>query len=140
MALDDTDRRLIALLRDNARLPTASLARHLGVARGTVQNRIDRLQAAGVLLGFTLRLHDAADQGVRAITTLEIRSSDQRAVVAGLKRIPEIRRIHSTNGRWDLVVELQAADLVALDRALGQLRSSRAVSHSETSILMAELG
>jgi hypothetical protein len=51
IGLDDTDRRLIQLLRADARLPAATLAKHLGVSRGTVQNRIERLRSAGVLLG-----------------------------------------------------------------------------------------
>ena len=54
--LDDIDRRLLALLRNDGRLPAATLARHLGVSRGTVQNRLDRLVVAGVILGFTVRL------------------------------------------------------------------------------------
>ncbi len=56
MAMDDTDRRLIGLLRENARLPVATLARRLKVSRGTVQNRINRLAAEGAITGFTVRL------------------------------------------------------------------------------------
>jgi DNA-binding Lrp family transcriptional regulator len=139
-ALDPIDRRLIELLRDNARLPLASLAKILGVSRGTVQNRIDRLRAAGILLGFTIRLGADAEAGViRAVTTLELRSGEVKAVVGTLKRNPEVSRIYSTNGRWDLVVELRAGDLAALDRVLGAIRAIRAVSHSETNILLAEL-
>jgi DNA-binding Lrp family transcriptional regulator len=139
-ALDPIDRRLIELLRDNARLPLASLAKILGVSRGTVQNRIDRLRAAGVLLGFTIRLGADAEAGViRAVTTLELRSGEVKAVVGTLKRNPEVSRIYSTNGRWDLVVELRAADLAALDRVLTEIRAIRAIAQSETNILLAEL-
>lgn len=137
--LDDTDRRLIQMLRDNARLPTSTLAKRLGVSRGTVQNRIDRLMTAGVLLGFTVRLRgDAEDGAIRAITALEVRSADTKAVVAALKRMPDVGRIHSTNGRWDLVVELNAADLATLDRVLHEIRDVRGVSASETSILLSD--
>ncbi|EWY38969.1 AsnC family transcriptional regulator [Skermanella stibiiresistens SB22] len=140
LSLDATDQRLIELLRDNARLPTATLARHLDVSRGTVQNRIDRLIRDKVLLGFTVRLRGDAQSGmVRAITSLEVRSSDHKTVVGALKRIPEVTRVHSTNGRWDLVAEINTADLVTLDRVLGEIRSNRAISHSETSILLAEV-
>ena len=70
IGLDDTDRRLIQLLRADARLPAATLAKHLGVSRGTVQNRIERLRSAGILLGFTVRLRgDVASAAVRAVTT-----------------------------------------------------------------------
>ncbi len=139
-SLDDTDRRLIGLLRENGRMPSATLARTLGVSRGTVQNRIDRLVAAGVLLGFTVRLSgDAATAGVRAIVAIEVRSADTRAVVTALRRMPEVARVHSTNGRWDLVAEIGTADLAALDRALTEIRALKAVANSETSILLAEL-
>src|SRR3974377_303567 len=59
--MDDTDRRLVALLRENARLPVATLAQLLKVSRGTVQNRIDRLTADGVIGGFTVRLKTEAE-------------------------------------------------------------------------------
>ena len=139
IALDAIDRQLIEQLRNNSRLPTATLAKRLGVSRGTVQNRIDRLTEGGVLMGFTIRLRgDEADGAIRAITALELRSGEARAAIAALKRCPEVSRIYSTNGRWDLVVELRAADLAALDRVLTEIRAIRAISHSETSILLAE--
>lgn len=137
--LDDVDRRLVQLLRDDARLPTATLGRILGVSRGTVQNRIDRMRRSGVLLGFTIRLRSDTETGrVRAITSVEVRAADGRAVVSALKRLPEVRRIHSTNGRWDLVLDLDAPDLATLDRALHDIRAVKGVTLSETSILLSE--
>ena len=138
--LDDLDRRLIGLLRGDSRLPSATLARQLGVSRGTVQNRIARLVECGVLLGFTVRLSgDAEGAAVRAITSIEVRSADMRAVVAALRRLPDVGQVHSTNGRWDLVAEINTADLAALDRTLTAIRALKAVANSETSILLAAL-
>jgi len=137
-SLDEIDHRLIDLLRDNSRLPTATLARKLGVSRGTVQNRIDRLVTGGVIQGFTIRLEGEVDSGVIvAITSLEIRSSDHKPVISQLKRIPEIARIYATNGRWDLIVEIRTLDLASLDRILTAVRTIKAVSASETIILLA---
>jgi DNA-binding Lrp family transcriptional regulator len=138
-ALDETDRRLIALLQTDGRMPSAALARQLGVSRGTVQNRIDRLVAGGVLLGFTVRLSGNAEAAVRAIMAIEVRSADTRAVIAALRRMPEVGRVHSTNGRWDLVAEINAPDLAALDRVLTAIRAVQPVANSETSILLTEL-
>ncbi len=138
--LDELDRRLIEMLRDDARLPTATLARRLGVSRGTVQNRIDRLVAEGVLLGFTVRLAgDVETAGVRALVSIEVRAAETRAVVAALRRMPEVRRLHSTNGRWDLVAEIATDDLAALDATLTAIRTLKAVANSETSILLSAL-
>jgi DNA-binding Lrp family transcriptional regulator len=138
-SLDAIDHRLLSLLRANARTPAVALARALGVSRGTVQNRIERLQAAGVIAGFTVRLRTEIESGVRALTSLEIRSGDEKAVRAALKRLPEATRVYSTNGRWDMVVEIAAPDLATLDRTLGGIRAIRGVAHSETSILLSEL-
>lgn len=138
--LDELDARLIGLLRADGRMPTATLARHLGVARGTVQNRIDRLTRDGVLLGFTVRVRgDAGGGGVRAIMAIELRAADARQVVAALRRMPQVGSLHSTNGRWDLIAELTTPTLAALDEALTAIRALRAVANSETSILLAEL-
>ncbi|MQT12589.1 Lrp/AsnC family transcriptional regulator [Segnochrobactrum spirostomi] len=135
--LDETDRRLIALLQENGRMPTASLAAVLGVSRGTVQNRIARLQAAKVLVGFTVRLgQEVSDEAVRAITSIAIEGDQTSRIVAALARMPEITRLHSTNGRWDLVVEITAADLGHIDRVLREIRSLKGIAGSETSLLL----
>jgi len=138
--LDDLDRQLIGLLRADSRLPAVTLARRLGVSRGTVQNRIDRLVAAGVIVNFTLRLRGDVETGrIRAITSIELRSSEAASVVAALRRMPDVAGIHSTNGRWDLLVSINCESLGHLDRLLADIRSIKAISHSETSILLADL-
>lgn len=136
--LDDLDHRLIAELRADARLPALTLARRLGVSRGTIQNRIARLRRDKVILGFTLRLDGAAEgHAIRAMTMIEIRSGDTRNVVSALKRLPAVAALHSTHGRWDLVASLVASDLGALDQTLAAIRQITGVSASETTILMA---
>lgn len=140
ITIDETDQRLLALLRQDGRMSTTLLARHLGVSRGTVQNRIDRLRAEGVLLGFTIRLRgDAPRAGVRAVMAIGLTSSDARAVTTALRRMPAVARLHSTNGRWDLIAEIEATDLAELDAVLAEIRALGSVATSETSILLREL-
>ena len=135
--MDDLDRRLIALLRDNARTPTAALAKTLRVSRGTVQNRIDRLQSSGTLLGFTIRVDDADDaRRVRAITSIGIEGHRTTAVLTALRRIAAVRAAHSTNGRWDLVAELETPDLAAFSNALDEIRAIEGIAATETSLLL----
>lgn len=137
--LDAIDRRLIELLRADGRMPAATLAKILSVSRGTVQNRIDRLLERRILMGFTVRLReDVETRLIRANTSLEIQSN-YRPVIEAMKSFPEVRRIFTTNGRWDLVVEIAAVDLASLDRVLTDIRSIPGVAHSETSILLAEI-
>ncbi|MEP6968313.1 MAG: AsnC family transcriptional regulator, partial [Pseudomonadota bacterium] len=71
--MDETDRKLIALLRANARAPVAGLAKTLKVSRGTVQNRIDRMVARGEITGFTIKVREETDaQRVRAIMAIAV--------------------------------------------------------------------
>ena len=138
MDLDDTDRRLLALLRDDARRSASSLAAALGVSRGTVQNRIAKLLRGGAIQGFTVRLRPEAERAgaVRAITTVEIRGRTAAGVLNTLRGLPEVRALHTTNGRWDVVAELAAERLEALDRALNRIRMLEGVANTETSILL----
>ena len=135
--MDDTDRRLIALLRENARVPVATLAHLLKVSRGTVQNRIDRLTADGVISGFTVRLKPEAEpQRVRAITMVAVDGEHATAVVKALRGLPEVHALHTTNGRWDIVVELGVDSLEAFDHALQHIQLIKGISNSETSLLL----
>ncbi|HEY1090842.1 MAG TPA: Lrp/AsnC family transcriptional regulator, partial [Burkholderiaceae bacterium] len=115
--MDDVDRGLIALLRDNARLPVATLAKQLKVARGTVQNRIARLERDGVIVGYTLRLKPQAEgHRIRALTTVAVEGNQGSEVLRALRGHPNVFALHTTNGRWDLVAELRADTLEDFDR------------------------
>lgn len=136
--MDDIDRRLIALLRADARTPVATLAKALKVSRGTVQNRIRRLMDEGAILGFTLRLPPHGEpHRVRALMTIAIEGERSGAVTEGLKGVPEVEALHTTNGRWDLVAELNAESLAAFSRALDHIRQIKGIATTETSILLA---
>ena len=135
--MDDTDRRLLALLRDDARVSAATLARTLGVSRATVQNRIARLRRDGTILGFTLRLRPDADpRRVRAVMMVAIEGKSPAPVIRALRALPEVVAIHTTNGRWDLVVELRTDGLEAFDHALSRVRLIDGIASTETSLLL----
>lgn len=138
--IDEIDRKLIALLRANAREPAASLAKKLKVSRGTVQNRIARLQAGGVIRGFTARMAaDAEASGMRAIMCIAIEGEKSAKVVKALKGFPEVENIHTTNGRWDLVAELCTSTLADFSQALDQIRLIEGIAATETSLLLASV-
>jgi DNA-binding Lrp family transcriptional regulator len=135
--MDDMDRRLVALLRENGRLPVATLAQLLKVSRGTVQNRIERLTTNGVIGGFTVRLKPEAEpQRVRAVTMVAVEGEHTAVVLKSLRGIPEVHALHTTNGRWDIVVELGVESLEAFDQALQRIRLIKGISNSETSLLL----
>jgi len=140
MLMDDLDSRLIALLRADSRAPAAQLAKALKISRGTVQNRIDRLLASGVLLGFTIRLNAEDDaQRVRAVMSLEIEGERMAAVLKALRGVPAVTAAHTTNGRWDLIAELETPDLPSFSTALDAIREIAGVTATETSLLLKTL-
>ena len=137
MDMDDTDRRLLQLLRGNARLPVASLAAILGVSRATVQKHLDRLIENGTIAAFTIVTGGEAEPGrVRAIMMIEIEGERSEPVLRALKRLPEVTAVHTTNGRWDLVVELETDGLDTFDKVLRRIREMRGIASSETSLLL----
>ncbi|HKR46725.1 Lrp/AsnC family transcriptional regulator [Paraburkholderia sp. EG287A] len=137
ISLDDIDRQLIALLRDNARTSVVTLAKQLRVARATVQNRIARLEENGVIVGYTLRLKPSAEKHrIRALMSIAVEGNRAADVVKALRGYPNVATIHSTNGRWDLVAELQADSLESFDRVLASIRLLDGIANTETSILL----
>ncbi len=135
--MDDLDYRLIALLRADSRAPTASLAKALRVSRGTVQNRIDRLRSSGVLLGFTVRVAAEDDPGrVRAVMTIQIEGGRMASIQRAMSGVPAVTATHTTNGRWDLVAELETPDLIAFSAALDAIRAIEGIAGTETSLLL----
>lgn len=136
--MDETDRQLLALLRADARASVASLAERLKVSRGTVQNRIDRMRQRGVIQGFTVRTRpDVEAQRVRAIMTISVEGEGSPRVVRALQGFAEVVAVHTTNGRWDLVAELDTDSLAAFSAALDEIRCIPGIAATETSILLA---
>jgi DNA-binding Lrp family transcriptional regulator len=139
-ALSDLDRRLLAALREDGRMPLAELARRLGVARATVTARIDRLAADGVIVGFTVQVRDETElDAIRAMALIEVEGRTTDAVIRRLRGFPEITALHTTNGGWDLVAELRVESLAEFDRVLGGIRSIDGVVNSETSLLLSSV-
>ena len=137
IAMDSQDLRLISLLRENARLSVAQLAKQLGVSRGTVQNRIDKLVEQRVLLGFTVRTaSEVAAHRVRAVMLISVEGDRSDAILTALRGYPEVRALHTTNGRWDIVAELGADSLESFDAVLRGIRTIKGASNSETSLLL----
>lgn len=133
--MDSTDLQLMALLRQDARTPVATLAAKLGVSRGTVSNRIHRLEDDGVITGYTVRLRpDAEPDRITAWMSITIEGNQTRAVIATLLGEPGVAGLHDTNGRWDLLAELRAGSLSELADVLERVRLIKGIASTETSI------
>lgn len=135
--MDETDQKLVAVLRQNARASISELASRLELSRATVRTRLDRLIADEEILGFTVVLkEDLADIPVRGITLIEIEGKGDERIISRLRGFPEIQTIHSTNGRWDLIVEFGAETLSDLDQVLRQIRRIDGINASETNLYL----
>lgn len=133
--MDSLDRQLLGLLRGNARLSIATLAHRLKVSRGTVSNRLGKLENSGVITGYSVKLRpDATPNLIVAWMSILIEGNDSRTVIASLLGEPGVNAIHSTNGRWDLLAELHAENLTELSAVLERIRLIKDISNTETSI------
>ncbi len=135
--MDEVDRKLISALRHDARASLSDLAIELGVSRTTVRGRIERLRRSGEIVGFSVVLKgDAARDPVRGLMMLGIEGRGTDRIIRQLNGLSTVRAVHTTNGRWDVIVELGTTTLEDLDHVLGHIRRFDGVASSETSLLL----
>lgn len=135
--MDAIDQKLLAELRRDGRASVMALADRLGVSRATVRLRLARLQREGEILGFTaITRGDVATAPVRGLMMIGIEGRGAERITARLSGLAPVTAIHSTNGRWDLIVELSAQSLADLDKVLSQIRALDGVMASETNLLL----
>lgn len=135
--LNETDKKLIALLRVNARTPLSTLAVKLGVSRTTVQNRLARLEATGVIAGYTVTLKPSAEQSmVHALMFITVEGRFEAKIIEVLRGYTSVVEIHGTNGHWDLVLDVRSDSLSALHDLLLEVRTLEGVLTTETTLLL----
>lgn len=134
MENDETDQALLSLLAQNARTPVATLARRLGLARTTVQARLDRLESRGVIAGYTLKLGQSARPSIRATVLISLDPRSQPEVLARLRALSHVEHVCTTSGRFDLIATLSAASTEALDETLDRITQAKGVKGSESLI------
>lgn len=138
--MDDLDRRLLSMLRADARKPVSSLADALGVSRATVRARVDRLVDTGVIQGFTIVIKAGSQPNpIRAITMIEVEGQAADRVMKRLRGFPEVTALHTTNGRWDIVAEIESETLEAFDQTLRRIRQVEGISVTETSLMLSSI-
>lgn len=137
--LDELDARLVGLLTVEPRVGVLEASRRLGVARGTVQARLDRLQARGVITGYGPDIDPGAlGYGVTAFVTLEIRQAGGHDRVAeGLTSIAEVLEVHTITGAGDMLCRVVARTNADLQRVLDAIVSTEGVIRSATVISLA---
>ena len=135
--MDNMDQQLLSALRRDGRASLSDLAATLGVSRATVRVRIEKLQNAGVIRGFTVQTaQDLIDAPVRGLMMLAISGPGAERVMHRLTGSAAVKQVHSTNGKWDLIVEIGTETLEEFDRVLFDIRRIDGVETSETSLLL----
>jgi DNA-binding Lrp family transcriptional regulator len=134
----DTDTKLVALLRANAREPTASLARKLGLARSTVQERIARLERDGVIRGYTVRLAEEGASTLRAVVMISTDPKQADRVAVELKKMPEVRSLAALSGSYDLVAMIETETPARIDALLDRIGRAPGVARTVSSIILSE--
>jgi DNA-binding Lrp family transcriptional regulator len=133
--MDELDRNIVGLLGADARMSIATLARRLKVARSTIQARLERLETSGVIVGYTIKLGESAREGrLRASVLLTVEPRAQANILTRLKAIPEVERVFTTSGRFDLLLQIAAPSTAALDQVLDQIGAMTGVRSSESLI------
>lgn len=135
--LDDTDRALLGLLRENARSPTAELARRLGLSRTTVQSRIERLERARVIAGYTVKVADEIEAAlVRAHVMITVAPKQAGAIEAALRKIVAVRSLHSVSGTFDLLAVVAAPSIGELDALIDRIGALEGVERTTSAIVL----
>ena len=133
-----SDAKLIALLRANAREPTASLARKLGLARSTVQERIARLEREGTIKGYTVKLSEDVTGRLKAVVMISTDPKQADRVSAELKKITEVHSLAAVSGASDLIATVEAENPARLDAALDRIGKLHGVARTVSSIVLSE--
>ena len=136
-ALDATDRALLALLRDDARASTTELARKLKLSRTTVQSRMERLQRQRVIAGFTITVPDELEAAlVRAHVLITLAPKRSGAIETALRKIAEVRVLHSVSGPFDLIAIVAAASIGELDALIDRIGGLDGVERTTSAIVL----
>ena len=135
--MDDIDRRLLSLLRENARASTSALARALGVSRTTVQSRITRLERTGAVAGYTVKASGELEKGaIRALVMITVGPKQSGGVEAALRRLPEVRALHSVSGPFDMIAEAAAGSVGEMDALIDAIGALEGVERTTSSVIL----
>ena len=132
--VDATDAAILGLLEANARLPLKSIAGSVGLARSSVRDRITRLEAAGIIVGYHARV--AADERLSALLSVTLDETPSPKIVAAVTAMPEVRRCYSLSGPVALAVEIEAATPRLLNAARDRIALLPGVARVVTAMIL----
>ena len=137
MKLNASDELLLSMLRENARASTAQIARRLDLSRTTVQSRIEKLERAGVISGYTVRIDDEYERGqIRAHIMITVHPKQAASVATALRAMPELRALHSVSGSYDMIAVGTVPTVDSMDLLTDRIGAMEGVERTATSIIL----
>ena len=135
--IDSKGLAIVSLLQKDGRMSVQDMAQALGLTRATVSKRMDKLETSGVIAGYTAVVRkDFFHKKIRGWVMITAVPNKEEKAIVDMKLIPEVSKIYTTNGRWDLAVEIRAADLESFDAALSKIRQVSGIESTETHLLL----
>ena len=135
--MDEIDRQLLSLLRENARASTAALARRLGVSRTTIQSRIARLERTKAITGYTVRTSEAQEKGtIRALVMITLGPKRAPGVEAAIRKMPDVRALHSVSGPFDMIAEAATPSISDMDGLIDRIGALEGVERTTSSVIL----
>ena len=135
--MKDLDASIIALLKRNARMSVTQMSHELGASRVTINSHIRKMEQSGIITGYTVTLGaEEFRHNVSGWIMITVDASKEEAVIDKLAGMPQIARLFTTNGRWDLAAEIQTSTLESLDAAISRLRQIPGIKETDTSLLL----
>ncbi len=137
MPIDEKDLKLLELLKNNAREPTSSIARSLGVSRSTIQSRIERLERSGVINGYTLRMSDEYEKSrIKAHVMISVAPKLSSRVAASLRAFSEVTSLYAVSGPYDLIAVLSCQTTERIDTLLDEIGALPGIRKTTSSIIL----
>ena len=135
--MKDLDNQIIALLKRNARMLVTQMARDLGVSRVTIDAHIKKMETSGVISGYTVKLGtEEFRHKVSGWILISVQANKEEHAIEKMIGTPEITRLHTTNGKWDLAAEIQVPTLEHFDAVISKLRQIDGITETDTSLLL----
>lgn len=136
--MDDTDRRIVEILRTRARTPVSEIGRQVGLSSAPVSRRIERLERDGVLKGYVAITDDAAVGELDAFTEIRLTGATDTAEIEQIaKQVPEVQQYFTTSGDPDALVRFRVRNVDDLQRVVNAIRRTGKVAGTKTLIVMA---
>lgn len=135
--MDAKDRELIRLLQADARITTTALAKELGLSRATVQTRMARLEAQGIIRGYTVRVsYDIEQRQIRAHVMISVYPKQNAEVSAALVKQAGVRALYAISGEFDLIAIIAAEGTEEIDRIIDAIGQLDGVERTNSSIVL----